>query len=95
MREAHELPLRGGRGDASEGEAAEAPDLLHLAEDGLDGGLAEGVDGATSGLWPTALAQGVGLAVTVLEPAWFAGAIACANAVFVANIAIIWRPGKR
>ncbi len=49
---------------------------------------------AESRLWPTAVAQGIGLAVTVLEPSWFSTAVACANAVFVANIAIIWRPGK-
>lgn len=49
---------------------------------------------AESRLWPTALAQGIGLVVTLVEPAWFSVLIASANAVFVANIAVIWRPGK-
>jgi len=45
-------------------------------------------------LWPTALGQALGLAVTLAVPAWFPWAIAGANALFLVNILAIWRPGR-
>jgi len=45
-------------------------------------------------LWPTALAQGLGLAAVLVEPLTAVVAIAAANLAFVVNIMIIWWPGK-